>query len=163
MWRWLLVLCSLVSCVACAPVISREVRAQVAPHLTYTDIAANPAAYVGTVVLVAGTIVEARNFQHGTRLELLQYPADGRGRPRTNAPTGGRFLVWAPEYLETAIYRPGREITVAGEVTEPQELPLGDTTYRYPVLVPREVYLWPGGASSPAVRIGIGFGFGTRF
>jgi hypothetical protein len=46
---------------------------------------------------------------------------------------------------------------------EPQELPLGDTTYQYPVLVPREVYLWPEGASTPAVRIGIGFGIGTRF
>ena len=118
MWRWLLVVSSLVSCVACTPVISREVRAQVDPHVAYTDIAANPAAYVGTVVLVAGTIVEAKNLPHGTRLELLQYPADGRGRPRTDAPSGGRFLVWAPEYLETAIYRPGRAITVAGTVTE---------------------------------------------
>jgi outer membrane lipoprotein len=126
-------------------------------------VAANPEVYAGKVLLVAGTIIEAKNLPQGTRLEVLQYPAGRRGRPQTHLSSGGRFLVLAPEYLETAIYRPGRAVTVAGEVTGQQELPLGETTYRYPVVTPRELYLWQEGQSFPQVRIGIGFGVGTRF
>jgi outer membrane lipoprotein len=70
-WHWLIVLASIISCVACAPVVSREVRASVDPHIIYTDVAANPETYVGKVLLVAGTIIEVRNLQRGTRLEVL--------------------------------------------------------------------------------------------
>jgi len=80
-WRWLLVVGSLLSCVACTPVLSREVRALVDPHVTYADIAANPEVHMGKVLVAAGTIIDAENFQEGTRLEILQYPADNRGRP----------------------------------------------------------------------------------
>ena len=162
MWRWLLVVGSMLSCVACTPVLSREVRALVDPHVTYADIAANPEANIGKVLLAAGTIIEAENLQQGTRLEILQYPADSRGRPQTDQPSGGRFLILTPGYLETTIYRPGRAITVAGEVTGQQELSLGETAYRYPVLAPRELHLWQEGASFPPVHIGIGFGIRIR-
>lgn len=58
---------------------------------------------LGKVVIVAGTIVEAVNTQEGTRLVLLQYPTSSRGRPKTDEPSGGRFLVLTSESLETAI------------------------------------------------------------
>lgn len=163
MWRWCLVLSGLLACVACAPVISRDVRAQIDPQIAYADLVRRPTAYIGKVVQVAGTIISATNFPQSTRLEVLQYPADRRGQPQTAAPSGGRFLVSAPGYLETAVYRPGRTITVAGEVTGQQEAALGETIYRYPVVVPREMYLWPEGVSGPPISIGFGFGFGGRF
>lgn len=163
MWRWLVGLGSLVVCVACAPVISSEVRALVDPRLSYAEVAANPEAHVGKVLMVAGTIIEARNLREGTRLEILHYPTDSRGRPHTDYPSGGRFLVLVPEYLETAVYRPGRAITVAGEVTGQRELPLGETTYRYPVLMPRELHLWQEGDGMPRLHIGFGFGFRKGF
>jgi outer membrane lipoprotein len=159
-WRWLIVLASLLGCVACGSVISPQVQNLVDPELAYAQIAANPEAHVGKVVIVAGTIIEAVNTLEGTRLVLLQYPTNSRGRPRPDAPSGGRFLVLTPEYLETAIYRPGRALTVAGEVRGQRELPVGETVYRYPLLVQREMYLWPeGGGSSPLFHFGFGFGF----
>ena len=158
--RWLIVLTSLLGCVACGSVISSHVQSLVDPGLSYAQIAARPEAYVGKVVMVAGTIVEAVNTQEGTRLVLLQYPTNSRGRPQTDEPSGGRFLVLTPEYLETAIYRPGRALTVAGEVRGQRELPIGETLYRYPLLAPREMYLWPeGGGGFPQFHIGFGFGF----
>ena len=104
------------------------------------------------------------NTPAGTRLVLLQYPTDSRGRPQIDAPSGGRFLVLTPEYLETAIYRPGRALTVAGEVRGQRELPIGETIYRYPLLAPREMYLWPeGNGKYPQFRIGFGFGLYRGF
>jgi outer membrane lipoprotein len=162
-WRWLVGLGSLVLCVACASVISPEVRALVDPRLSYAEVAAHPEAHIGKVLLVAGTIIEAKNLREGTRLEILHYPTDSQGRPRTDASSSGRFLVLVPEYLETAVYRPGRAITVAGEVTGRRELPLGETTYRYPVFVPRELHLWQEGDGMPRLHFGFGFGFRRSF
>ena len=68
------------------------------------------------------------------------------------------LIVLAPEYLETAIYRVGRALTVAGEVRGQRDLPVGETVYRYPLLTPRERYLWPeGGGVSPAVPFWLWF------
>jgi outer membrane lipoprotein len=162
-WRWLVVLGTALSCLSCTSVISSEIRSRVAQDITYTDIAQNPEAYIGKIIIAAGTIIEAKNLREGTRLEILQYPTTSTGRPILDKPSGGRFLVLIPDYLETAVYRPGRSITVAGEVAGRRELPLGETTYRYPVFVPHELHLWSEGNSWPRVQIGFGFGFSKGF
>jgi len=159
-WHGLLMLASLLGIVACGSVISPPVQSLADPELSYAQFASNPEAYVGKVVIIAGTIIEAVNTPEGTRLVLLQYPPNHRGRPQIDAPSGGRFLVLAPEYLETAIYRSGRALTVAGEVRGQRELLIGEIVYRYPLLALRDMYLWPeGGGGSPLFHFGFGFGF----
>ena len=150
-------------CTACAPVISPDVRAGLEPRLSFADIMAAPDAHLGKRVMLAGTILEAKNLPQGTRLEILQFPHTRRGRPETDAPSGGRFMVMSPLYLETAIYTPGRAITVAGQLTEVQSLPLGETLYRYPLLVPQELYLWSERNTQPQFHFGFGIGFSKGF
>jgi outer membrane lipoprotein len=123
-WHWLIVLASLLGCVACGSVISPPAQNLADSELSYAQLASNPEAYVGKVVIIAGIIIEAVNTPEGTRLVLLQYPTNRRGRPQTHESSGGRFLVLAPEYLETAIYRSGRAVTVAGEIRGQRELPM---------------------------------------
>jgi outer membrane lipoprotein len=154
---------SLLSCVACGSVMSREARSLVKPGVSYAQIATDPTAYVGTTVLVAGTIIDAINLQEGTRLEILQFPTGSGDRPLTQATPGGRFLVLAPDYLETAIYRKGRAITLVGTVQGQRDLPLGETTYHYPLLVPHELYLWSEDYDVPRFHIGFGVGFSKGF
>ena len=159
-WHGLIVLVSLLGCVACGSVISPQVQSLADPELSYAQLASTPEVYVGKVVIIAGTIIEVVNTPEGTRLVLLQYPTNRRGCPQTEAASGGRFLVLAPEYLEAAIYRSGRALTVAGEVRGQRELPIGEIVYRYPLLAPREMYLWPErGGDSPLFHFGFGFGF----
>jgi outer membrane lipoprotein len=133
------------------------------PELSYAQLASNPEAYVGKVVIIAGTIIEVMNTPEGTRLVLLQYRTNRRGRPQTEASFGGCFLLLNPEYLETAIYRSGRALTTAGEVLGQRGLPIGETIYRYSLLAPRAMYLWPeGGSDSPLFHFGFGFGFSNQ-
>ena len=131
-WHWLIVLVSLLGCVACGSVISPQVQSLADPELSYAQLASNPEVYVGKVVIIAGTIIEVVNTPEGTRLVLLQYPTNRRGRPQTEAASGGRFLVLTPEYLEAAIYRSGRALTVAGEVRGQRELPIGESCIATP-------------------------------
>ncbi|MDH3601365.1 MAG: Slp family lipoprotein [Candidatus Tectomicrobia bacterium] len=117
-WRWMGLISVLLGVVACAPVFTPAVRSQVDPTFSYAELAASPASHVGRVVLLAGTIVDVTNLQDSTRLTLLQYPTGRRGQPRTHRPSGGRFLLLAPGYLEAEVYRPGRALSVIGEVKD---------------------------------------------
>jgi len=154
----------LLGAVACAPVFAPDVRSQVDPTLSYAELAASPASHIGRIVLLAGTIVDVTNLQDSTRLTLLQYPTGRRSQPRTHRPSGGRFLLLTPGYLEAEVYRPGRALSVIGEVTGQQDLPLGEATYSYPVIAPKELHLWPEGEGQiPRFRFGFGVGFSKGF
>jgi len=64
-WHWLIVLASLLGCVACGSVISPQVQNLADPELSHAQLVSNPEAYVGKVVIIAGTIIEAVNtLQH---------------------------------------------------------------------------------------------------
>jgi outer membrane lipoprotein len=160
-WQWVVLVGGLLGCAACASVFDPAMRRQVNPNVSFAHLAKDPTAYIGQIVILGGKIIEATNLEDSTRLIVLQHPTDSRDRPRTNKPSQGRFLIRVPEYLETALYSPGRVITVLGEVREPEVLPLGDTHYSYPVIEPRELHLWPQDYQTPGVRFNFGIGIGV--
>ncbi|MBW2647282.1 MAG: Slp/YeaY family lipoprotein [Deltaproteobacteria bacterium] len=127
----------------CAPVISKEIRDRVSEELTLSEVAKNPEAYKGTTVLWSGLIISAINLQEGTMIEVLQKPADVRGKPKDVDYSEGRFLVIDPRYLDVAIYTQGRMVTVAGEVQGKKIQDLGEMKYTYPLVSAKEIYLWP--------------------
>ena len=161
--RWMgLIICCL-CCIACGSVFTPEMRSQIDPNLSYAALLANPASHIGRHILLAGTIVEATNLQDHTRLVMLQYPTGRRDDPKTRQPSGGRFLIVVPGYLETEIYRTGRALSVIGEVKGQETLPLDDTTYTYPVITSRDFYLWPKGSDDPRFYFSFGAGFSKGF
>jgi hypothetical protein len=50
-WHGLIVLASLLGCVACGSVISPQVQSLTGPALAYAQLASNSEAYVGNVVI----------------------------------------------------------------------------------------------------------------
>ena len=151
----------LCGCMGCRVAFDPDTRSQADLTLSYPDLAANPKSHVGRVVLLSGTIIEATNFATFTRIVLLQYPLGRGDRPRTNQPSSGRFMLRVPGYLETEVYQPGRAVSVIGEVEGQEELALGETTYTYLVLVPKELHLWPIGDTGPRFQFGFGVGVST--
>ncbi len=102
----------------------------------------DPDAYRGRVVLWGGEIIESKNLKEGTRVVVLQKDLNRWGRPKESNKSQGRFIVLYPGYLDTAIYRRDREVTVAGEVIGQEGLPIDEIEYTYPVLSPRGIHLW---------------------
>ena len=88
-------------------------------------------------------IVSSKNAREGTLLEILQKPSDRRGKPKDVDESGGRFLALYQGYLDVAIYRPGRKVTIGGEISGKRVLPLGEINYTYPLITVKEIYLWP--------------------
>ena len=126
----------------CAYVISKEVRREVTRDLSLREVIENPTAYKGKVVLWGGVIIESKNLTEGTRVTVLQKDLNRWGRPKESDESQGRFIILYPGYLDTAIYRRDREITVAGEIIGQRVLPIDQIEYTYPLLSPREIHLW---------------------
>jgi len=127
----------------CAPVISKQLREQVAKELTLSVVAKAPEAYKDKTVLWSGVIISSVNLKEGTIIEVLQKPADTKGKPKDVDESEGRFLALYPGYLDVAIYNGGRKVTVAGEVQGKKIQRLGEIEYTYPLISAKEIHLWP--------------------
>ena len=126
---------------SCAP-LSGEILRQVDETLTYPVVRQDPDRYAGKMVLWGGVLVEIANKQEETDLKIRQTELDIEKRPKKLDHTAGRFIVRYPGFLDPAIYKPGREITVAGKVAGKEVLPLENIQYSYPVVAAEEIYLW---------------------
>jgi outer membrane lipoprotein len=139
----------------CAPPFSKMLLDKVEKNLPFSELNKAPESHVGKIMMVGGTIVDTKNLQEGTQLEVLQRPLDGEGQPTQTDETGGRFLVVTSQFLDGAVYHRGRSVTIIGEVTGSQVQPLGELQYRYPVLTAKELHLWSP-SSGPRFSIGVG-------
>lgn len=148
--------------VGCAPVISKQVRDQARPDITFSAVLNNPESYKGQVIVLSGIVLKTENTKEGTLLQILQRPAGFRGKPKDVDETGGRFLALDSRYLDVNVFTEGRAVTIAGEVQGKRTLPLDKIEYTYPLISVKELYLWPATRSYRAphssVHIGIGVG-----
>ena len=131
------------SLTGCAPVISKQLREQVATELTMNIVVKDPEDYKSKTVLWSGVIVSCVNLKEGTMVEVLQKPADREKKPKDVDKSEGRFIALKPDYLDVAIYRQGRKVTVAGEVKGKKIQRLGEIDYTYPLISAKEIHLWP--------------------
>jgi outer membrane lipoprotein len=122
--------------------------------------------FIGQPMTWGGTLIGSRNLADSTDLEVLAYPLDACGRPRSGEDPLGRFIVRSPGYRETADLRPGREITASGRIIATSDGRIGDAEYRFPVLEDAKPMLWPsrggdaGARTRPWISIGVGAGSG---
>ena len=140
----------LLTCLALLPAcatspVSKKTKQELAPGVSFQDILAAPDAHVGQKVLWAGEILELRNAKDGSFLEILQSPADSSDAPTEPENTQGRFIAFTKQYLDRAVYKAGRKVTVVGEVLGKKEQPVaqGQADYAYPLIQILELHLWP--------------------
>ena len=140
----LLIMCflSLIIFSGCAHIISPELKREIGEGITLSRVAESPGAYKGRVVLWGGKIIRTVNKKEGTQIEVLQLPLDINDRPKKVDTSEGRFLILCPDYLDVAIYRQGREVTVVGEIQGVKKLPLDEIEYTYPFLKSKKIHLW---------------------
>lgn len=128
-----------------------------------TAVAADIDAGRGRTAMWGGPIINSRNYENTSQLEVLAYPLNDAGRPQLDQSPLGRFLVQRAGYLETVDYAPGRLITAIGPVAGVRSGAVGDARYNYPVVEARQLHLWPRSegaprSSNPQFHFGIGIG-----
>ena len=144
---------------ACTPVISPQLMDRVDRDLTYRSLASRPDESKGKIVLLGGTIVQTLPKPKETEIEVVQKQLSSSGEPFLTDKSEGRYLVVVDRFLDPAIYRPGRDITVAGEVQGSVLRRLGEIDYRYPVIDALELHLWKEPLSPQAYPYSYPFGY----
>jgi outer membrane lipoprotein len=130
----------------CGYPISKDLVEKSDKIITFEMLQADPDQYKGKLVILGGSIAAVTALEEGSLIDVDQLPLDYWGKPIRTKKASGRFLVYTPVYLNPLIYTPGREITVAGEIQGTSlKLPgkMEPTSYSDPVLVSKELKLWP--------------------
>ena len=153
----LLFLTSLLAGCASTPVFDTSA---VVKSLTPQSVIAEPADSRGKTALWGGTILDTRNLQDSTRIEVLAYPLDSSQRPLLGSKPLGRFIVDHKGYLEPETFSQGRLISVLGIIVESQDGQVGDSAYTYPVVDAQQLHLWS--PESGQSRTGFSFGIGIQ-
>ena len=89
-----------------------------------------------------GEIVSVHNKKEYSELEILHFPSNHYGKPRTALDSAGRFKVRVSEFIDPLVFVKGRIITFRGELGEPAEGLIGEQVYVYPVLLANGYYMW---------------------
>ena len=127
---------------SCAYPITTELRQQVTEDVTFPMVLQNPTAYVGDIVLWGGEIIETVTIQGGSEITVLDTPLDYQERPESARYSRGRFIAKSSKFLDPAIYKKGKKITLAGEIVGTETKPLGKVEYAYPVVMVKQLHLW---------------------
>lgn len=136
---WILLLPLLVGC---AHPISKGFRNQVDPALSFNQILHSPNNYVGKKVVWGGIIVQTRNLENVTEIEVVEKDLDCFGYPSYDDESRGRFLFRKQGYLEAQIYAKGRMVTGGGTVVAAKSGKIGEVAYNFPVIEVEELKLW---------------------
>jgi outer membrane lipoprotein len=147
----------------CARAVSRQAMKHVDKGVTFEQLLDQPDRYTGTTVLLGGVIIETENHPGNTLILVLERPLDYQKKPVSRDVSKGRFIVRAPGFLDPAIYRPRRKVTVVGTVVGKETRALDEVSYTYPVISREELHIWPAEEEpvlqSP-VQFGVGIGIG---
>jgi outer membrane lipoprotein len=125
--------------IAGCSVISRDIRREVDRTVTLPMVQTNPDGYKGKKVIWGGIILSSKNLADKTVIEVLQTPLDISDMVTDKEHSQGRFLVESSVYLDTYLYKAGREIIVAGIIKGITIQKIGELDYAYPVLEPMQM------------------------
>lgn len=141
MRRQIIILFIFLFLTSCAP-FSKELMRQVDESITLPEVKKAPSSYIGKQVLWGGVIVETKNRPEETTIVVRQAELDYERRPIDLSQSAGRFLVKYQDFLDPAIFQPGREISVIGEITGTETIFTEGINLTVPVVLAKEIKLW---------------------
>jgi outer membrane lipoprotein len=116
--------------------------------LSYLEATQNINKYKNAPVRWGGVIVDVANEQSRSLVQILSYPLNSQGRPTTDQPHQGRFVITTPAFLDPAVYKKDTSITVAGTLMGDIERTVDKKSLSLPLLTITDMHLWPDYATN---------------
>lgn len=98
---------------------------------------------VGSLARWSGVIAGVKNGKKQTTLDILYYPAQNNGRPKTSGEPLGRYRAKIDKFLDPEIYKKGKSVTALGPLQQKETGKIGEYEYEYPTIGQAKVFLWP--------------------
>jgi outer membrane lipoprotein len=126
----------------CISVVPEAIRIAPPGNVQISQVREQPQQFRDAVVRWGGNIVSTRNERDHTVLEIVGRDLDNEGQPWEEDRSQGRFLVKVPGFLDPAVYKAERKVTVRGRIQGVVEQAIGEYRYIYPLVQADDVYLW---------------------
>ena len=126
---------------ACASNIPVEIR-QFESSATINAVRNDINHYMGQYVRWGGIITGVENNESDTWIEVVGKHLNNYGRPASSDDSLGRFLVRIDGFVDPAIYKTDRKITVYGVVENRVVRQIDEHPYTYPLIKAEKYYLW---------------------
>jgi outer membrane lipoprotein len=121
-----------------------DLRNQINPALSFSQIKAFPQDHKEQVVLLGGKVLSAKRLPDSTELVILQLPLRSDDEPTTELThSQGRFIAYQTEFLDPATIPPGTWITILGKLSGSVTQSLDEADYTYPTLIVNHLKIWP--------------------
>lgn len=111
------------------------------PQQDLTRVMAAPQLYVGQEARFGGKVVNVKNEQGKTRLEIATVPLDEGARPTLGQPSRGRIYADVNGFLDPVDFR-NQLVTVVGPITGTTKGKIGDASYTYMVMQAQGYKRW---------------------
>lgn len=138
---------------SCATAIRKDLIEQGVRDLPISKLEQSPDSYQGRLFILGGIIVNTRLSQEGSIIEAIYVPVDSWGYLKEMPKTTVRFMALYPKskgYLDPAIYRANRTITLAGTFTGLRSGKIDEMAYTYPFFRIDDLHLWEERVYAPA-------------
>lgn len=86
--------------------------------MAFHKLAEEAERYKGKTVILGGYIIETRNVDESTIIEVLQAPLGMQDKPESKDFSQGRLIISYDGFLDPYVYSKDRQITVAGTLTD---------------------------------------------
>lgn len=127
---------------ACSSV-SPRIQSAPAGDLQLKQAATNVGEFKGQTVRWGGKVIEVKNFETYSVIQLVQFPLNRYGRPVEDGASQGRFFSRSADFLDPEIYQLGAMVTVVGQITEDETIKVDQKTLVLPVVGIEETKVWP--------------------
>ncbi|MDR4517533.1 MAG: Slp family lipoprotein [Nitrosomonas sp.] len=112
-------------------------------NISYAQASADAQSYQNTLVRWGGVVVEVKQEDKDSIMQVLYYPLDYYGRPDIDKPSEGYFLVKSTQTLDPKIFFASREIVVVGAIAGKTEPAAESGRAGLPLLNATTIHPWP--------------------
>ena len=117
-----------------------------------------PQEYLDQPVVWGGMILEVKNFERYSEIEILAFPLDDKQQPLIQLADQGRFIALVPGYVEGEDFAAGRYVSLIGSVTGGRNGRLRNGSYYWPEVALDRLKVWPRDFRQNTRRFSVGVG-----
>ncbi|MCE0492911.1 Slp family lipoprotein [Vibrio salinus] len=96
----------------------------------------------GREIRLGGVIATVENLKDKTRLEIVNVPLTGSGKPDINVEPEGRFIAYIKGFMDPVTLSKGRLISVLGQTAGTEVARVGQYQGTFPVMNVTGFHLW---------------------
>jgi len=98
--------------------------------------------FIGKTVRWGGKIIKVNNDENFSTVQMLQYPLNSFGTPKTKETSQGRFFSQSTTFLDPEIYKEGSLVTFSGTVQSAETIQVDKKSLLLPVINIQESHIW---------------------